>query len=52
MDSNDVVPHWRLARLYQATGKRDEAKAEFAKAAALHEKQDQTLMRQMTPGTK
>ena len=30
-------PHWRLARLYQAMGKQEEAKAEFEKTKTLHE---------------
>lgn len=49
MDPSQVDAHWRLARLYQAEGKRAEAHAEFAKAAALHQKQDQSLVQQMTP---
>jgi Tfp pilus assembly protein PilF len=46
-----VDAHWRLARLYQATGKTDAARAEFAKARALHEKEDKSLVQQMTPAT-
>lgn len=49
MNPNEVDAHWRLARLDQATGKTEEARAEFAKARALHQKQDETLMRQMRP---
>jgi Tfp pilus assembly protein PilF len=33
---NDVNVHWRLARLYRALGKMDEAKAEFDKASKLN----------------
>lgn len=49
MDPKQVDAHWRLARLYQAEGKRAEAHAEFAKAAALNQKQDESLVQQMTP---
>lgn len=48
MDPNQVVGHWRLARLYKAEGKTAEAQAEFAKSSALHEKQDEGLVQQMT----
>jgi tetratricopeptide (TPR) repeat protein len=51
MDPGAVDAHWRLARLYQAMGKPDAAKAEFAKARALHEKEDKSLMQQMAPAT-
>ena len=51
MDPNGVDAHWRLARLYQSMGKTEEAKAEFAKARALHEKADSSLVKQMTPST-
>jgi tetratricopeptide (TPR) repeat protein len=49
LDPNGVDAHWRLARLDQTTGKTTEARAEFAKARALHEKEDKTLVRQMSP---
>jgi tetratricopeptide (TPR) repeat protein len=49
MDPNQVEGHWRLARLYKAEGKTADAQAEFAKSSALHEKQDQSLVQQMTP---
>ncbi len=49
LDPNRVDAHWRLARLYQATGKTAQARAEFAKARALHEKEDKSLVQQMTP---
>jgi len=49
MDPSQVDAHWRLARLYQSEGKRAEAQAEFAKSAALHQHQDESLVKQMTP---
>jgi len=49
LDPNAVDAHWRLARLYQTTGKAGQARAEFAKARALHEKEDKGLVQQMTP---
>ena len=36
LDPKDVTPHWRLAKLYQSTGKKEEAKAEFAKASTMN----------------
>lgn len=51
MDPRAVDAHWRLARLYQATGKSEEARAEFARARALHEKEDKSLVQQMTPAS-
>jgi tetratricopeptide (TPR) repeat protein len=50
MDPTGVDAHWRLARLYQSTGKADAARAEFAKARALHENEDKSLIQQLTPG--
>jgi Flp pilus assembly protein TadD len=49
LEPDGVDAHWRLARLDQATGKTEEARAEFAKARALHEKQDKGLVQQLTP---
>jgi tetratricopeptide (TPR) repeat protein len=43
INPNDVNVHWRLARLYQAVGKKDEAKAEFNKTRELHKTADETV---------
>jgi tetratricopeptide (TPR) repeat protein len=43
INPNDVNVHWRLARLYQAIGKKDEAKAEFNKTRELHKTADETV---------
>ena len=43
LEPDNVAAHFRLARLYQSQGKRDEAKAEFAKASALNKKTDEGL---------
>lgn len=48
MDPSEVDAHWRLARLYQSMGKKEEAKAEFAKASRLHEQKDEALVRQIS----
>ncbi|MGC2637125.1 MAG: tetratricopeptide repeat protein [Acidobacteriaceae bacterium] len=50
MDPQQMDAHWRLARLLLASGKTDEARAEFARAAALHQQQDENLVKQLTPG--
>jgi tetratricopeptide (TPR) repeat protein len=49
MDPKGVDAHWRLARLLQSEGKTAEARVEFAKAAALHEQEDKSLVEKMTP---
>ena len=51
MDPSGVDAHWRLARLYQAMGKKEEARAEFAKAASLHQKKDESLVQRMSGKT-
>jgi tetratricopeptide (TPR) repeat protein len=43
----DVQVHWRLARLYQAMGKRAEAQAEFAKTKNLTEAANQSLRQKL-----
>jgi tetratricopeptide (TPR) repeat protein len=48
MDPTQVDAHWRLARLYQAEGKKDEARAEFAKAATLHQHQDESEVQRIS----
>jgi tetratricopeptide (TPR) repeat protein len=40
---NDVNVHWRLARFYQASGRIDEAKAEFEKVRGLQKADDATI---------
>jgi tetratricopeptide (TPR) repeat protein len=44
LDPTDVQVHWRLARLYQSMGKREEAKAEFAKTKSLNKAADETVL--------
>jgi len=40
---DEVNIHWRLARVYRALGKRDEAKAEFDRASKLTKSADDDL---------
>lgn len=40
---DDVNVHWRLARLYRAMGRKDEAKAEVDKASTLNKQADDAL---------
>jgi tetratricopeptide (TPR) repeat protein len=40
---NDVNVHWRLARLYQAMGRKEEANAEFHKTSSLTKAADESL---------
>lgn len=44
---SDVQVHWRLARLYQAMGKRAEAQAEFAKTKNLTKAADESLRQKL-----
>ena len=46
-DPNDVNVHWRLARLYRAMGKKEEAKAEFDKASSLNKQADEDLYKKI-----
>jgi tetratricopeptide (TPR) repeat protein len=51
MMPNDVNVHWRLARLYRTLGKKDEAKAEFAKASTLNKEADEALYKKISNGS-
>lgn len=48
---DDVNVHWRLARLYRAMGKKEEAKAEFDKASTLNKKADDDLYKKIKDGS-
>lgn len=43
LSPEDPNPHWRLARLYQAMGKKQEAQAEFQKTSSLHKAANDTI---------
>jgi tetratricopeptide (TPR) repeat protein len=43
MEPDNVTAHFRLANLYRTMGKKDEAKAEFAKASSLNKKRDNNV---------
>ena len=47
LSPNNQDPHWRLARLYQAMGKQQEAKAEFEKTKTIHEAEQQSIFSQL-----
>lgn len=44
LNPDDVQIHWRMARLYQSMGRREEAKAEFAKTKGLNKAADQSIL--------
>jgi len=44
LNSDDVNVHWRLARLYQAMGRKDEADAEFRKTSSLTKAANDSVM--------
>jgi tetratricopeptide (TPR) repeat protein len=48
MEPNEVDAHWRLARVYQAMGKKTEADAELSTVNQLHKTKDEELVRRMT----
>jgi tetratricopeptide (TPR) repeat protein len=52
LDPDDTNVHWRLARLYQAMGRKPEAKAEFDKSSSLHRSTIDALVNKMNPQTK
>ncbi|HUZ93522.1 MAG TPA: tetratricopeptide repeat protein [Edaphobacter sp.] len=43
LNPKDVSVHWRLARLYQTMGKKDEAKTEFDETRDLHKTADEPV---------
>ena len=43
LEPDNVAAHFRLAKIYQSEGKRDEARVEFAKASSLNKKTDEGL---------
>jgi tetratricopeptide (TPR) repeat protein len=47
LSPNDVKPHYRLARLYQAMGNKQDAAVEFAKTKALTRAADDTVFNQL-----
>jgi hypothetical protein len=42
-----VNAHWRLARLYQVMGRKDEANVEFDKTSSLHKAEEATVFEQL-----
>jgi tetratricopeptide (TPR) repeat protein len=52
LQDHDVNVHWRLARLYRAMGRKDQAKVEFDKASKLNKAADEELYRKMANGVK
>lgn len=47
LSPNDVNAHYRLARLYQAMGRKDEAKVEFDKTSSLHKAENATIFEEL-----
>jgi tetratricopeptide (TPR) repeat protein len=47
LNPGDVNAHYRLARLYQAMGRKDEAKTEFDKTNSLHKAENATVFEQL-----
>ena len=47
LSPSDVNVHWRLARLYQSMGKKDEAKAEFEKTKTLTKAADESVFNKL-----
>jgi tetratricopeptide (TPR) repeat protein len=50
LKDDDVNVHWRLARLYRAMGRKEEAQVEFAKASKLNKAVDEDLYRKIANG--
>lgn len=47
LSPEDVNVHWRMARLYQAMGRKDEAKVEFDKTSSLHKAANATIFEEL-----
>jgi tetratricopeptide (TPR) repeat protein len=47
LEGDNVTAHFRLAKLLQSMGRRDEAKVEFAKARSLNLKTDEGLYKRI-----
>ena len=47
LNPGDADVHWRLARLYQSMGKKEEAKAEFDRTRDLHKPDKKTIIEQL-----
>lgn len=47
LSPDDQNVHWRLARFYQAAGRKDEAKAEFDKTRSLQKAADETIFKKL-----
>jgi tetratricopeptide (TPR) repeat protein len=53
LDPADVQVHWRLGRLYQSMGRKEEAKAEFDRTKTLTKAADESVMTKLrSPGKK
>ncbi len=52
LEPDNVDVHWRLARLYRAMGRMDQARVEFANASKLNKQADETLYQQIANGRK
>jgi Tfp pilus assembly protein PilF len=48
LEPDNVTAHFRLATLYRTMGKKDEAKAEFAKANTLNKKRDDSVYKRIS----
>ena len=48
LDPTQPDAHYRLGRLYQAMGKKEEGQAEFARVQQLQQKTDSDLVRKMS----
>ncbi len=47
LDPKDVSPHWRLGKLYQSMGKKEQAKVEFEIASAMTKQNDKPLSQEI-----
>ena len=47
LDPKDVSSHWRLGKLYQAMGRKEEAKAEFSIASAMNKENSRPLTQEI-----
>jgi Flp pilus assembly protein TadD len=51
LDLTEPDAHYRLARVYMASGQKQKADAEFLKTKTLHQKEQESIIEKMTANT-
>ena len=51
LDPTEPDAHYRLARIYMASGQKQKADAEFLKTKSLHQKEQESIIEKMAANT-